>query len=520
MAHVTGLREQPSFFSRPRILYTSVFCWISVCGGRFLAIFLERVASMSASEIGLTLAIQQLVGALLSGAAASIADVRERRFPNRGRAQVVAAGITIGSACFLLHTLASSTIAHVALQVLYAASACLVWPVLDGMTIQYLRGREEEYGKERLFGAVSWAVTNLVLSFALDKVGFTIMYPLTLLSATGVMVSLWIYVKLQRPKQELSLSTRSVHRGRDLDEGTTGESPPDSATEIGSPMPTHRVPRLFNDSDASEGENDPPSLHDGAKGWVNENFPVHDSHLDVTVWAMLLRMARSELTLAFAICVLCLAVGQILVDSLVFLLFEYLGGSYSVMGLTVVLTVLFEIPIFSLAPWMLDRIGPPALLMVAGGCYVVRSVAYSVVPRGHVLYALLVEPLHGVTYACGQTASVDFIARGHPLLVLPPGFEASSQGLLQAIKGAGSVLGLVAGGLAEDTVGPRVMYRFSAGAVALGCSVFAVAFYRHRLRGNVAPVETDRVHHHERVPTSCREDDSGDLELAGMDMNE
>jgi hypothetical protein len=482
---------------------------------------------MSASEIGLTLALQQLVAALLSGAAASLADGWESKFPNQGRAQVVAAGVGIGTACFLLHGAVASfagPIAHAALQALYAAAGCLVWPVLDGMTIQYLRGREEEYGRERLFGAVSWAVTNLAMSFALDKLGFGIMYPLTLLSATGVLASLWVYVKSQvRPELELRPKLEPLP----LSECAGGDLPVDGPGEPGSSAPAHRAPRIFHDSDALGDENSSPSLHGNPKDQDGESLPVHDHYPDVGVWHMLRRMTRSGLTLAFAICVLCLAIGQVLVDSLVFLLFEYLGSSYTVMGWTVVLTVLFEIPIFSLAPALLERIGSPALLMVAGGCYVVRSVAYSLVPRGHVLYVLLVEPLHGVTYACAQSASVDFVARGHPLLLAPPGREASSQGVLQAIKAAGSVAGLAAGGVAEGTVGPRVMYRASAGAVAAGCAVFAAAWHRDRRRrgrGGAGPgsaaaaaAAANRPHRHERVPTSCGDDD---VELAGMEEDE
>lgn len=75
-------------------------------------------------------------------------------------------------------------------------------------------------------------------------------------------------------------------------------------------------------------------------------------------------------------------------------------------GLTVLLTVSFEIPIFQVAPRLLERFGSGTLLLVASLCYIFRAVGYSCIPVGHIWYVLGLEPLHGVTYACSQVSSV------------------------------------------------------------------------------------------------------------------
>jgi hypothetical protein len=112
----------------------------------------------------------------------------------------LACGIGLGTVAFLLHGCVSQTWAHMgrALQVAFAAeSGCLVWPVLDGVTIGHLsagengrngsgKGKQKEYVRERLYGAVSWAGANLLgLAHALDRVGFKVMYPLSVLAAGG-----------------------------------------------------------------------------------------------------------------------------------------------------------------------------------------------------------------------------------------------------------------------------------------------------------------------------------------------
>jgi hypothetical protein len=59
-------------------------------------------------------------------------------------------------------------------------------------------------------------------------------------------------------------------------------------------------------------------------------------------------------------------------------------------------------------------------------------------------FVLFLEPLHGVTYACSKTSTVDFAAQ-----VSQIGYESSAQGVITMILGLGGVLGLAAGGWIE-----------------------------------------------------------------------
>lgn len=151
------------------------------------------------------------------------------------------------------------------------------------------------------------------------------------------------------------------------------------------------------------------------------------------------------------------------------------------MGLTVLLTVSFEIPIFRMAPSLLERYGSGVLLLVGCLCYIVRAVGYSCIPKGRIMYVLAVEPLHGITYGCVQTASVDVAAKSSP-----KGYEASGQSLMSMVRGFGSCLGLWLGGRAMDHLGPRLMYRVSACVCLFGSCFFAVVMLMH------PPPEQDR----------------------------
>ena len=152
--------------ARPRILYTSIFVWISVTGGRFLAPLLQD-AGLSDRQMGLCLALQTVIQSLCSSASGGYADALEQQRPGRGRAHVLLGGIVVGSGAFLLQGLFHPNVLshtttmddndnnndnsnssndhgltivvwHVLLRCVYAASTRMVFPVLDGLTLDFL----------------------------------------------------------------------------------------------------------------------------------------------------------------------------------------------------------------------------------------------------------------------------------------------------------------------------------------------------------------------------------------------
>jgi hypothetical protein len=116
---------------RPRVIYSSIFVWISVTGGRFKAPFLlEHEAGFSDSLIGITLALQGVISCLLGPWFGSLADSRERLYPHR---------IFVGSILFLLsgarHVVSDEWSVFrspgwfLGLQILYATCSALVFPI-------------------------------------------------------------------------------------------------------------------------------------------------------------------------------------------------------------------------------------------------------------------------------------------------------------------------------------------------------------------------------------------------------
>ena len=408
------------WYGRPRILYSSVFTWVSMTGGRFLAPFLEHRLQWAPGQIGVALALHQVVSTLTGSAGGAGADHLERRYPHIGRAIVLGVGVATGTMALCLQEVhvwfpqtsfwSTTWTWFVLLRCVYAASSSLVFPVLDGMTLSFLGKQSEDYGKERLYGAVTWAAAHLVLALSLDGYGFVVTYPWSLVSTAAAYLTLLVYVSEER-----------AHR---------------------------RSQYTKSKSEVTQGSTD---LRDD------------NTRPKVSFWTLIRLLAGTPYSLYFLWAVLCISMGQVVVDSLIFLYFEVLHSSYAIMGLTVLLTVAFEIPIFHIAPQLLKHWGSGRMVLLAAACYAVRVVAYSCIPVGHVLYALVLEPLHGITYGCMQTAVVDFAAKS-----VPAGYEASGQGLVSVVRGVGSVVGLLWGGWATEHIGPRLMYRISAGVALMG----------------------------------------------------
>ncbi len=445
---------------RPRSLYTCTFIWISTVGGRFLVLFLEHQAQLTSSELGTILALAQCATVAASSVTGSLADKLEAQYPHRGRAMVVAAGIALGGTVFLCHMLdmpfLRPVVWHGFLRLLVALATAMVFPMMDGMCLDYLEENTEDYGKERLYGALSWGVANLFVAVGLEYVGFSVLYVMTIVATILTLIVIWFYAESQE--------TRKVYGKQHSDV-------------------------ILSNDDYRANDDEQHNEFSAANADASASSTIR----------LLYLLCISGFGVCFMISQITQSSGQAIVDTLVFLYFEELKSSYLLMGWTVVLTVAFEIPIFHIAPMLLKSWGPGILIPIASISYVVRVFGYSWIPEGQVIYVLWLEPLHGVTFACMAMAGVELISN-----LTPPGHSASGQSALQILVGTGSVLGLLFGGFVQEELGPRVMYRISGVVVAIGCSLFTIAFCK-------CPPHVEQANINTRMKPSTSEEDAVEM---------
>lgn len=490
-----ALPERIAF--RPRWLYTAIFVWNTLTVGKFTAPLLQQLSpKFTDSMIGFTFALQYGIVACLAGWGGSMSDTQERIVSSSsksksksksplstscwgwsncwgwGRVKVLLFAIALGTCAFLGHALPSymegysvvvssfsfpnnnnnndtSTMVllwHISMRCIYAISFGIIAPTLDGLALAHLKcigANSTDFGKERMYGALLWGLGTLGAGVGIDYFGFEFLYVMCVISMVvsyGVMgVYLW----------GISRDTTGAFKSRM--NATIVEDSNNKSSESEECEYQHEVVEYDDDNDNDDEEDD-----------------TIISNTELLFIVFQTGYGKALLFLVFTI-----SMGISVVDNLAFLFFDSLGASSTMDGWSVLSTVLFEIPMFYVSPVVLERYGPGKLLFAAGFAYVVRVIGYTLVPanESYTMYIILMlETLHGVSYAGSKTGSVEFIAR-----MMPEGYEASGQGILIFVTYFGVVAGLIVAGWIQETLGGYVMFRVMAGIVSVGMMVFLLA---------------------------------------------
>eukprot|EP00960_Hanusia_phi_P044084 756461-Hanusia_phi.AAC.6 len=175
--HVVYEREFKALMTSKKVvsfLYFFTF-WAAACQGRFLAIFF-RDLGLTNGEVGYLLAAGSATGLAATPIWAGICDYLQ------GKKAVLEVNILSSSLCVCLYLLpyglpflhtgsflfSWTLLARCAYSFFFAP----VFTILDTLSVQNLEDPKRNYGKCRLWGAVSWGLVNaLFLGPLLDYVG-------------------------------------------------------------------------------------------------------------------------------------------------------------------------------------------------------------------------------------------------------------------------------------------------------------------------------------------------------------
>lgn len=419
----------------PRHSFFWVFAWFAA-HGRFSSVFLLS-QGIHEDDIGYMFAIASLLSVPASSIFAYIGDAMVQRGHVFGRELVVAMLVLLTTLFFILQLLpsmieltpASSLMLFYSIRILYGIFRAPITQILDSIAVQHVAvlGKESDisYGSERAWGAVSWAVVSIMVGVCIDLTSISVMYILTFVMAVPILISLALSSRDRLKLTRVTDTTpyQPVKREEDNENGMTDVDSSSRAEVL---------------ADAKE------SLVQKLPMLVSNYF-------------------NSIPKVSFLICIIILNAGMSIVENLLFIFFtQTLHASSVLCGLTVVVTVIFEIPFFQYSHVLQQHLGRSGLMTVAMIAYGTRVIGYTLVPNGW--WVLLLEPLHGVTYSCAQLAAVDFASE-----FCPTGLEASSQTLIGTLRyGVGYVIGNAIAGYIEERFGADTLYR-GAGMTVLLC---------------------------------------------------
>ncbi|KPI85237.1 hypothetical protein ABL78_5690 [Leptomonas seymouri] len=205
-------------------------------------------------------------------------------------------------------------------------------------------------------------------------------------------------------------------------------------------------------------------------------------------------LASNKRVMLFIFAATMMGTGYSFIDNFLFLFLNELGGSKFLMGLTVVLTVSTEIPLFQMSERLHQTFTERQMMAIAMSVWTFRVVCYSLLRAPW--WVLLIEPLHGVTFSFMWLPSVHLIARA-----FPPKLSSSATGVLFTFtSGVGPMIGNLAAGTLYSLVGPRKMFLCAATAMGLSLAFYLSIDYMLERRG---------------VPVVCAYDDNVTAAVVG-----
>lgn len=158
-----------------------------------------------------------------------------------------------------------------------------------------------------------------------------------------------------------------------------------------------------------------------------------------------------------------------IVNNFLFLFLDDIGASRTLMGISLTVATLSELPIFFYSDRLLQRWGARGLLAVALGAYGLRMFAYAWMPEPW--WVLPINLLHGLSFSAMWVAGVSYANA-----IAPPGLGATAQGLFTGTTmGLGAAAGALLGGFLYDAVGPAVTFSVVGIAVWAGLAFFWLA---------------------------------------------
>lgn len=182
----------------------------------------------------------------------------------------------------------------------------------------------------------------------------------------------------------------------------------------------------------------------------------------------LVRLAFQPRVFLFLLEVIIMGAGMATVERLLFLyMINDLEASTLLCGLSVGINVLFELPIFWYAERFMKTLGHDGMFILAMICFVVRLYGYTLLSPATKWLILVLEIMHGVTFACFWIVCTDIskvLVHQTQGAFWKTAIPSSVQMLYTAL---GVSVGSIVGGYAMNKYGSRVMYLHAAGIVGI-----------------------------------------------------
>ena len=365
--------------------------------GRFSTIFFNQILHLTPSQIGLIEATMPATRLIFTPIWGIIADVFH------AKKEVYLITSFIASSILLLQ--AFPTIASGFLPVLFinAGLSCFVASgVLDAYTLEYLAKFDQtrRYGTIRLWTAISWGIGNVVMGYITDHYAF--FYNFVIFGAFAIirMLSTWYVIPSERKETMCRCCNynNNNNNNNNNNDDTLQEQKYDALQD-------QLLTGVVNEGSKRQIEEYNTIDNNNRNGSNTDKDTKASRSSKEELFAVLL--APSFLFFLFEVAIIGAGIG--VVERLLFIYLQSdLQASTFLCGLTVLVNVIFELPIFIYTDVLLKRLGHDGMFIFAMFFYVIRAFGYTFLTVDTVYFVLALEALHGFTFALMWAAAVEF----------------------------------------------------------------------------------------------------------------
>lgn len=211
-------------------------------------------------------------------------------------------------------------------------------------------------------------------------------------------------------------------------------------------------------------------------------MPIQAARLRTSYWSGFRQLARNRGWLLFLTTMFLFTAGRSTLDGFLFLHLDAIGVPQSLMGFSLAVASLSELPIYFWSDRLLVHMGPRRLLLVSMVSTAIMLVAVGWMRTPWLI--LVIQLLHGPSFSAMWVASISLVAA-----MAPEGMGATAQGIFGSVSmGVGSAVAALVGGMLFQALGGTMMYTIDAGLVMLALAFFA--FTMRRVRTPHAPAAT------------------------------
>jgi len=205
-------------------------------------------------------------------------------------------------------------------------------------------------------------------------------------------------------------------------------------------------------------------------------LPVKQVQIATKFWNGLRLLLANTQWLLFLLVVLIQGMSLSIFLNFLFLHLEDMGASRTLMGLSLTVATVSELPFWFYSKQLLEKWGPRRMLLFSLIMYLIRAFAYALMRQPWLV--LPISLLHGPSFSAMWTAGVAYAAE-----TAPEGLGATAQALFSSTSfGLGGMMGGFAGGWLYEGVGGSLMYMWVGIGLFLGWIFFALASKASNLR--------------------------------------